>query len=114
MDRQITYSDFSGKDLDLLISENRNNLIILLFTADWLGSARILEEFLSEIIAGRPSIKVYHVDIEKNRSLCTRMNVGKLPAAVFLKDRKISDSFTGLIPKRKIETKIENLLFTHT
>ncbi|MEZ5042094.1 MAG: thioredoxin family protein [Saprospiraceae bacterium] len=107
MNEESAYDLFNENDIDLLIIESKKHPIILVFSADWLGSAHILESFLAEIVQDFPGTKLIKVNIENNEATAAKMGVSQIPTTFIFWKGKITNAFSGLLPKKKIRTFLE-------
>lgn len=110
MNNISSYEQFGINDMGMLINESQSKLVVLVFTADWLGSGHILEEFIQELSNNMHGFKTYLIDAEKSEDLGSQLSVNQLPTTLFLKEGEVVDYFSGLIPKRKIKHRIEQIL----
>lgn|GEM_PF-6153285 len=93
------------------ILENSNTyLMVLLFSAKWLGSAQILQVYLDDIAKGNEKIKIVLIDIDTYKNLATYFSVNTLPLTILLKNRKILAQIVGITSKKKLAAKIAELL----
>ena len=67
----------------------------------------IVEE-LAKDYAGRA--KIAKIDIGVNREVASHFGVMNVPTLLFLKDGKVSSSFTSLVPKNKLAQTLDGLL----
>ena len=107
MKAEFTYDLFNENDIELLITESKKNPIILVFSAEWLGSAHILESFLADIIQDFPGTTLIKVNIENNEATAAKMGVSQIPTTFIFWKGKIINAFSGLLPKKKIRTFFE-------
>jgi len=111
LEGENTFTLFDQQDISPLIEKSESSWVILLFTASWLGSSHILEEFIHAIFFEHPdqALHLYKVDIEENQAVAEKMNVSQLPTVVILHQREFKDYFTGLLSKKKLYRKFEKL-----
>lgn len=93
-----------------IISESEENPVVLLFTAEWLGSAHILETFFQELAPDYPNLVIYKIDVDSNQELPTQFGVSQVPTTVFLRDGEIREYVPGVLSKRKLRLKFQSLL----
>lgn len=116
MDDKNKFTLFSEGSLAPLIDESDGHWVLVLCTADWLGSAHILEEFICSILeknGNGEEVSLYKVDTEENDNVTQQLNVRQLPTVAILKDREFIDYFSGLMNKRKLHKKFLALGIIH-
>lgn len=105
------FTFFDQHDISPLINKSDSCWVILLFTASWLGSSHILEEFIHAIFHDHPDSRIllYKIDIERNQPVAEKMNVSQLPTTVILRKGEFKGYFTGLLSKKKLTQKFESM-----
>lgn len=110
MNNRAPYRLFEGNSMSPIISESEENPVVLLFTAEWLGSAHILETFFQELAPDYPNLVIYKIDVDSNQELPTQFGVSQVPTTVFLRDGEIREYVPGVLSKRKLRLKFQSLL----
>lgn len=105
--KKSTYRSFEGENLSGIIEESKEQLILLIFTMEWLGINSMLESFLYDLIEDKRGISIYQIDVEKHDHLAAEMGISNFPSTLFLKNKEVVDSFAGLISKKKISLKLD-------
>lgn len=93
-----------------IILESEEKPVVLLFTAEWLGSAHILETFLEELAPDYPSAVIYKIDVEANQALQNQFGISQVPTTVFLRNGEIREYVPGVLSKSKLRAKMNSLL----
>lgn len=109
MNNRAPYRLFEGKSMSPIIVESEEKPVILLFTAEWLGSAHILETFFEELAPNYPQLVIYKIDVDLNRDLPSQFGISQVPTTVFLRDGEIRDYVLGVLSKKKLRQKFEML-----
>ena len=109
MDNKITLQALAKQELDHFFKEQEDQIVILVFTAEWLGSVQILNVFLRELSDEFPNVVTHYMDAEQHDKLAVKMNVDTLPSTFILEDGKILDHFTGLLPKKRIRERLQKV-----
>lgn len=105
------YQTLHDNNLDQHI-KNSPVPIVVVFTAKWLGSAQILDNFFTELsVEYYPRIRFYRVDVEESQQIAADYGINKLPTTlILLSQNNLADHFIGILPKNEIREKLENVL----
>lgn len=93
-----------------IISESEEKPVVLLFTAEWLGSAHILETFFQELAPDYPNLVIYKIDVDTNQELPIQFGVSQVPTTVFLRNGEIREYELGVLSKKKLRLKFQSLI----
>lgn len=89
---------------------NRQNLMAVLFTAQWSGESQIMESVLSKMQNDFANhIPIYKVDIEKEPSIEEVFRIFNLPTLTIFNNAQVIDSFIGLHSKLEIQDNIAKI-----
>ena len=85
--------------------------VLVDFWASWCGPCIMLApviEKLADDYQGR--IKICKLNVDEGRSSAAEYGVMSIPTLIVFKDGKVVDKFVGVLPKAKLEEKLEALL----
>jgi thioredoxin 1 len=86
-------------------------LTVVDFGAEWCGPCKKLHPILEELAGqfdGR--IKIVEVDVGESPKVAMKYGVTSVPQLFFVRDGTIRETVVGLMPRSKIEEKIEKYL----
>jgi thioredoxin 1 len=86
-------------------------LTVVDFGATWCGPCKKLHPIMEELalqFAGK--IKVFEVNVEDSTETAMKYGITSVPQLLFFKDGKVRETVVGLLPKSKIEEKIDRYL----
>lgn len=87
--------------------ETQEGMVILDFHAPWCGPCRMLGPILEEIEQENESVKIVKVNVDDNRELAVKFNVGSIPKIVFLNEGINVGEMVGLQSKATIQEKLK-------
>ncbi|HMA99742.1 MAG TPA: thioredoxin domain-containing protein [Spirochaetota bacterium] len=88
--------------LQKVVNKAQDRLLIFDLYADWCAPCRRLAPLLEEVAAERKNrVSVYKIDTEKHRDIAASFGVRGIPYVVFIRNRSIVHTLTGLHPKEK-------------
>ena len=104
-----TLTEINTGSFDTFVKETP--VAVVDFSATWCGPCQVLKPTI-EALAGEleGKVNIGKVDIDQNQELATRFSVMSVPTIVFFKDGNQVDSLLGVVPKEKIQEKIDGLL----
>lgn len=111
MDDNLKYQTITEQEFNKLAQEENGLPFLVVFSADWLGEGTIMDtiiESIAETFEGR--IGFYRIDIEQSHDIARHLGIRRLPAMFFFKNGEIIDHFAGMVAKRAIEQRLNNLL----
>lgn len=88
--------------------EKHDGLVVVDFWATWCGPCRAIAPILDQIAteyAGK--VKVTKLDVDSNIKTGSRFNVRSIPMLLFFKGGKVVDQIVGAVPKKQIESKVQ-------
>ncbi len=86
-------------------------LTLVDFGATWCGPCKKLHPILKELAhAYRGKIRVFEVDVEESPKTAIKYGITGVPQLLFFKDGMVKETVVGLLPRSKIEEKIERYL----
>lgn len=105
MIEELTQDNFAEKVID------NSNISVIDFWAEWCLPCRSVSatlEKLSNEYDGR--INFFKVDIAKNATLATNLQISEIPTIIFYKDPENTDIQRGTAKEEQLKEKIEALL----
>jgi len=88
-----------------------DRLTLVDFGATWCGPCKKLHPIMEELAEDfGDKIKVFEVDVGDSPQTAMKFGVTGVPQLLFFRDGKVKETVVGLLPKSKIEEKIERYL----
>lgn len=110
MASENAYRELHDVELKTLFEDSIYKPLVVLLTADWSGASHIMDTYMEDLSEQYyPALQFYFQDVEKNGRLSKELKVSALPYTFIIKKGKIIDSFTGILSRKKIERKLEDL-----
>jgi thioredoxin-like negative regulator of GroEL len=107
LDLPTLFQPEPDRDFEALKQESLDHPVVLFFTANWMGSAHILETYLKLEGVHFPQVHFYKIDIEVLPAFSKQAKIDKVPTILILNTGNIVDAFTGLISKKKIRERLQ-------
>jgi thioredoxin 1 len=90
----------SIEQINTIVEKSGKNLIMLDLYADWCQPCKILSPMLEKIAAEYiDKVSVYKINIDNNPDIARAFMVSGIPYVVFVKDKKVVYTITGLRSK---------------
>ena len=89
-------------DMDKIFRESNSKTVVVVFSADWLGAAVVLDSFMEDFSKQFPKIRFYRIDIDKADGAAEKFGISTVPTTLILRKKEIINHFTGVPPKQKI------------
>lgn len=100
--------DDSNFDAEVLQSDK---LTLVDFGAPWCGPCKKLHPIMEEIGQEQAElVKVVEVDVGESPQIALKYGVTSVPQLMFFQNGELKETVVGLLPKSKIEEKIEQYL----
>ena len=101
----------TAAELDQIVSQTKDSLIVVDFSAEWCGPCRMIAPVFDELaLATADAGAVFcKVDVDKTPELADRYEVQGMPTFVFIKDGAVVERFAGASPQ-KLREVVEALL----
>lgn len=81
------------------------------FWATWCGPCRAIAPIVEELASQyEGKLKVGKVDVDAQRQLAAEFEIRSIPTLLLFKDGKMAEQIVGLIPKKKLEDKVQEIL----
>ncbi len=81
---------------------NSKETVLIDFYADWCGPCKMLAPIIEEIANEREDIKVCKVNVDNEPQLAGLFNVSSIPMLAVVKDKKVTNTAVGYMPKNKV------------
>lgn len=86
-------------------------LTVVDFGAEWCGPCKKLEPIIKELAESfRGRVKFVEVDVDKAPETALRYGITSVPQLLFFKEGKVLETIVGLMPRGKLEQRIEQYL----
>jgi len=83
--------------------------VVVDFWAEWCGPCKMLAPVLGEIAAEQPNVKIAKVNVDENPALANRYGIRSIPTLLYFAGGEVRDKTVGVLGKRQILAKLENL-----
>jgi thioredoxin-like negative regulator of GroEL len=111
LDESFTYQTIDEQAFNELLKRTDGMPFLVVFTADWLGEGTIMDSIIENLAGGyQDKMHFYRIDIEASKNVSHQMGIRRLPAIYFFKNGEISDHFSGMVPARAIEQRMNEIL----
>ena len=85
--------------------------VLVDFWASWCGPCKMLGPVIEKLADDdQGKVKVCKVNIDEGKSSAAEYGIMSIPTLIIFKDGKVVDKFTGVLPKAKLEEKLEAIL----
>lgn len=105
-----TVSNHNAIKQDLLsrwLLTSEEGLVVLVFSAKWMGSTYLFESFMEDIRQAAPTPFVLeYIDVEEDGEIASQLGVSQLPTTVLLKTREVVDVLVGPMSRKKLMARI--------
>lgn len=91
------------------VFDNRNNVCVVDFFADWCGPCKMLSPVLEELSEEYTNVSFYKVNVDDSSSLARNYGVMSIPTLIFFKNNEIFKTLTGLRSKNELIELIKEL-----
>lgn len=102
-------SENSGSKSNQLIdwlNASNEQLVAVVFTAQWSGSGTILRNFMGKISREMPEMIVEWVDVDQNAQLSASLGINHIPSVILLRHHEVVDHIDGMMPRSKLAKRI--------
>jgi thioredoxin 1 len=85
--------------------------VLVDFWAAWCMPCKMIAPIIKELSqTHKDRCKIAKLNVDEEMEIATRFNVMNIPTIIFFKDGKEYTRLVGVVPKRDIEAKIEELI----
>ena len=109
-----------GKIIDYVVIEDQtfneyissSELPILIdFWAPWCGPCKVLGPIIAELASEfKGRVLIGKVNVDGNPKLSQYFNIKSIPTLIFIKNGKMVERISGLVPKPNLEEMLEDLI----
>lgn len=97
------------ENLDTLLLNNK--LVIIDFWAPWCGPCKAISPLLDEVVTDlNGKVTLIKVNVDEHKDLAERFHITAIPTLGFFKDGINQENHTGMLSKKSLLTKINNIL----
>ncbi len=76
--------------------------VLVDFFATWCGPCKMLSPIIEQIAEERTDIKVCKIDVDEAPELAREYQIMTVPTLMVVKEGKITERFSGVMPKQQI------------
>jgi thioredoxin 1 len=102
----ITYDPYKykqGKKMSTKDEILKNSHAVVRFTATWCPPCKQMAPIFDEVAAAHPDVKVYVIDVDKDKDAAVDFGVRGIPTLIKIVDQAEQTRTVGGQPKQKIE-----------
>ena len=100
----------SYENFQNLVTSSGNRLLVFEMYADWCGPCKVLSPILEEVaVENKDKADIYKVDIMKLPKIADMFGIKGIPFVIFIKNKKVLISLSGLRKKTEYERAIWEL-----
>ena len=99
----------SEENFNAAVENAGNRLLVFDMYADWCKPCKMLSpilETIAETNTGKATF--YRINVDKQQGLAQKFNVSSIPFVLFIKNKIVVESFTGLQPQDVYQQAIDN------
>ena len=110
LDESFTYPTIGEHAFNELLQRRQGKPFLVVFTADWLGEGTIMDSIIEGLTSNYlDKMDFYRVDVEESKDVTHQMGIRRLPAIYLFQNGEIAAHFSGMVPARTIEQRINSL-----
>lgn len=97
--KEKTMSEAKVTKAEILANEHS----VVRFTASWCPPCKVLAPIFDEVAAAHPNVKVYVIDVDKDKEVASDFNIRGIPTCLSIRNKKVDLSLSGAQPKSELE-----------
>lgn len=94
--------EINNKEFKELVLENKEELVVVDFYANWCGPCRMLAPIITEVCE-EENVLLYKVNTDENQDLAKQNGVLALPTVMFFRNGEMVNKFVGFRPEEEIQ-----------
>mmetsp|Transcript_25477 Transcript_25477/g.33276 ORF Transcript_25477/g.33276 Transcript_25477/m.33276 type:complete len:183 (-) Transcript_25477:233-781(-) len=100
----------TAEDYFKILSEKRDNLVVIKFHARWCSACNMINEDFKHIVNSFPDFNFYEVELEQSKKLCRELGITVLPSLHFYdgSNGKVEDFACGPRKWENVVAKLED------